>query len=156
MMTSLRMKSIEKVATPRSVDMKANGRKVSDYYAENVFTDQAMKAYLSEDAYLSVMSATRAGQKIDMKIADQVASAMKSWAITKGATHFTHWFQPLTGTTAEKHDSFFTLKNGIGYTEFAGAVKTHGIAASDDGNPASEPLRNRLSEGRTPFSAFRR
>ncbi len=98
---------------------KSQSRKISDFFAENVFTEQAMKAYLSEDAFNNVMIAIRTGQKIDLKIADQVASAMKSWAIARGATHFTHWFQPLTGSTAEKHDAFFQLKEtGIGIESF--------------------------------------
>jgi len=91
------------------MEQKTEARKVSDFFAENVFTEQAMKSYLSEDAFISVMTAIRTGQRIDRKIADQVASAMKSWAMQKGATHFTHWFQPLTGGTAEKHDAFFQL-----------------------------------------------
>ncbi|MBK6484212.1 MAG: glutamine synthetase III [Chitinophagaceae bacterium] len=108
-MTNLRLRSIARVAEPRTIDSRHQGRKISEYFAENVFTEAAMKSYLSEDAFLSVMTATKTGQKIDRKIADQVGSAMKSWAISKGATHFTHWFQPLTGATAEKHDAFFQI-----------------------------------------------
>src|SRR4030095_12023436 len=108
-MSNLRLKSIEKVAAPRHLEPKHNGKKVSEIFAENVFTETTMKSYLSEDAFLSLMTAIKTGQKIDRKIADQVASAMKSWAISEGATHFTHWFQPLTGATAEKHDAFFQL-----------------------------------------------
>ncbi len=108
-MTNLRLRSIARVAEPRNIDTRHQGRKISEYFAENVFTEAAMKSYLSEDAFLSVMTATKTGQKIDRKIADQVGSAMKSWAISKGATHFTHWFQPLTGATAEKHDAFFQI-----------------------------------------------
>lgn len=97
----------------------SNGRRISEFFAENVFTEKAMKAYLSEDAYQTVMMAIRTGEKIDRKVADQVASAMKSWAISKGATHFTHWFQPLTGSTAEKHDAFFQLQQtGVGIEAF--------------------------------------
>ncbi|MCS6917341.1 MAG: glutamine synthetase III [Chitinophagales bacterium] len=96
-----------------------NNRRISEFFAENVFTEKAMKAYLSEDAFNTVMQAIRTGQKIDRKVADQVASAMKSWAISKGATHFTHWFQPLTGSTAEKHDAFFQLQQtGVGIEAF--------------------------------------
>ena len=80
-----------------------------------------MKKYLSEEAYLSVKASMRSGQKIDRKIADQVASSMKAWAMSKGATHFTHWFQPLTGATAEKHDSFFVpTEGGKGLENFSG------------------------------------
>ncbi|MGB3074087.1 MAG: glutamine synthetase III, partial [Chitinophagales bacterium] len=110
-MSNLRLKSIDRVSEPRHIDNRNQGKKISDYFAENVFTESVMKSYLSEDAYLSVMSATKSGNKIDRKIADQVASAMKSWAISKGATHYTHWFQPLTGATAEKHDSFFQINS---------------------------------------------
>ncbi|MBX7107061.1 MAG: glutamine synthetase III [Chitinophagales bacterium] len=110
-MTNLRLRSVERVAEPKHVDIRNQGKKISDYFAENVFTEAVMKSYLSEDAYLSVMAATKTGQKIDRKIADQVASAMKSWAISKGATHYTHWFQPLTGATAEKHDAFFQINS---------------------------------------------
>lgn len=108
-MTTLRLQSIEKLKAPRTMEQKSQPQKVSDIFAENVFTEQAMKSYLSEDAFISVMTAVKTGQRIDRKIADQVASAMKSWAMQKGATHFTHWFQPLTGGTAEKHDAFFQL-----------------------------------------------
>ena len=110
-MTNLRLKSIERVSEHKHADIRNHGKKISDYFAENVFTESVMKSYLSEDAYLSVMSATKTAQKIDRKIADQVASAMKSWAISKGATHYTHWFQPLTGATAEKHDAFFQINS---------------------------------------------
>jgi len=79
----------------------------SELFAVNVFNDAALRYYLSKEAYLAVSDAIQHGKKIDRKIADQVASAMKSWAISKGATHYTHWFQPLTGGTAEKHDAFF-------------------------------------------------
>ncbi|MBA3649212.1 MAG: glutamine synthetase III [Chitinophagales bacterium] len=108
-MPHIRNRSIEKIAAPDMENGKTATKKISEIFAENVFTEQAMKSYLSEDAFLAVMTAIKTGQKIDRKIADQVSSAMKSWAISKGATHFTHWFQPLTGATAEKHDSFFQL-----------------------------------------------
>ena len=81
--------------------------RVSEYFGTNVFNQKAMGEYLTKDAYEVIMDAITNGSKIDRSMADQVASAMKAWSITKGATHYTHWFQPLTGTTAEKHDSFF-------------------------------------------------
>jgi glutamine synthetase type III len=71
------------------------------------FSDEVMRSLLSPEAYLKINTAIQTGSKIDRDAADEVAAAMKSWAISKGATHYTHWFQPLTGTTAEKHDSFF-------------------------------------------------
>ncbi len=81
--------------------------KVSDYYNINVFNDNAMKSYLSKSAYKAVSNAIIKGEKIDRTVAEEVAAGMKSWAINRGATHYTHWFQPLTGATAEKHDAFF-------------------------------------------------
>jgi len=81
--------------------------KISEIFAENVFHSGVMREYLPSDAYKSMMESINSGTQLDRKMADQVASAMKDWALTKGATHYTHWFQPLTGSTAEKHDAFF-------------------------------------------------
>ncbi|HQP10226.1 MAG TPA: glutamine synthetase III, partial [Candidatus Omnitrophota bacterium] len=87
-----------------------NGRKtVPDYYGENVFGLKIMRNYLSEKAYKSLSEAIKNNGALDPSIADEVAEAMKNWAVSKGATHYTHWFQPLTGLTAEKHDSFIEL-----------------------------------------------
>ncbi|MFT6981800.1 MAG: glutamine synthetase [Crocinitomicaceae bacterium] len=81
--------------------------KVSELFGENVFHMEAMREYLPSEAYKSMKKAIQDGTQLDRKMADQVASAMKDWSLTKGATHYTHWFQPLTGSTAEKHDAFF-------------------------------------------------
>ena len=82
-----------------------------------------MREYLPEEAYKSVMDATLNGTRIERKIADQVASAMKEWAISRGASHYTHWFQPLTGATAEKHDSFITpTGDGTAIEQFDGTL----------------------------------
>lgn len=86
--------------------------KRSALFGKNVFNKHAMQQYLTKSAYESVMNAIEKGTQIDRKIADQVAVSMKDWAISKGATHYTHWFQPLTGATAEKHDAFFESING--------------------------------------------
>ncbi|HEX5624454.1 MAG TPA: glutamine synthetase III [Saprospiraceae bacterium] len=83
--------------------------KISSYYGENVFTDHKLRSYLSNDAYKNYSQTIANGQKISRELADQIAAALKAWAMEKGTTHYTHWFQPLTGSTAEKHDSFFTL-----------------------------------------------
>lgn len=77
-------------------------------FGENVFSPKTMRQYLSSDTWESLRRTAKEGAPFDSAIADEVACAMKTWAMTKGATHYTHWFQPLTGTTAEKHDSFFT------------------------------------------------
>lgn len=79
-----------------------------EYFGQNVFSLKVMRDYLSAKAYASIEKTIKEGGRIDPAIADEVAEGMKKWAISKGATHFTHWFQPLTGTTAEKHDSFIT------------------------------------------------
>ncbi|HYK55194.1 MAG TPA: glutamine synthetase III, partial [Flavisolibacter sp.] len=90
-------------------------------FAENVFTHQVARQFLSDEAYKSLMGSIRAGQKIDRSMAAQIANGVRAWAESKGVTHFTHWFQPLTGTTAEKHDSFFTLKSdGTPIEQFEG------------------------------------
>jgi len=79
---------------------------IADIYGENVFNLKTMRNYLSEKAFNSLRATIKEGRSLDPAIADEVAEAMKNWALSKGATHFTHWFQPLTGATAEKHDSF--------------------------------------------------
>lgn len=84
------------------------GEKLVDLYGKNVFSLKVMRNYLSEKALQSLSATIREGGKLDPSIADEVAEAMKTWAVEKGATHFTHWFQPLTGTTAEKHDAFIS------------------------------------------------
>lgn len=86
------------------------GKKVSALFNSHVFSGKAMREYLSDEAFRSLNNSIRTGAKIERRMADQIAAGMKSWAEEKGVTHYTHWFQPLTGTTAEKHDSFFTLK----------------------------------------------
>jgi len=79
-----------------------------EHFGENVFSLKVMKGCLSPKAYASIEKTIKEGGKLDVSIADEVAEAMKKWAISKGATHFTHWFQPMTGVTAEKHDSFIS------------------------------------------------
>lgn len=87
-------------------------KQISTFFGENVFGDAAMREYMTEDAYLTVKAAIQSGTKLSRADADVIAAAMKRWAIDRGVTHYTHWFQPLTGRTAEKHDSFFTLTPG--------------------------------------------
>ena len=95
--------------------------KISSFFGCNVFGDAAMKEYMADEAFNNVKLAIEAGAKLSREDADIVADAMKRWAMDHGATHYTHWFQPLTGRTAEKHDSFFTLKpDGTVLEEFDG------------------------------------
>ncbi len=94
---------------------------VQEIYGQNVFNLKAMRNYLSEKAFKSLSTTIKEGGKLDPTIADEVADAMKTWAISKGATHYTHWFQPLTGLTAEKHDSFIAPDGEGGVVlEFSG------------------------------------
>ncbi len=96
-------------------------KKVSDYYGEMTFNPQTMKEYLTEEAYREVLSAIEKGTRIDRRITDQIASAMKAWAMNKGVSHYTHWFHPLTGSTAEKHDAFINpVGNGRAIEQFQG------------------------------------
>jgi glutamine synthetase len=106
-MATIRFKALEASMsrTPRLVD--APSHKVSDYYGINVFDKKVMGEYMSKDIHSQVMQTIEKGKTIDRKITNSVASAMKAWAMEKKVTHYTHWFQPLTGTTAEKHDAFF-------------------------------------------------
>ena len=119
-MTNSRKKAVETVVNREVIAPRIAGVKVSDYYASNVFNDTAMREYLSEDAYKAVKNAIKAGTKIGRDIADGVAAGMKSWAMKKGATSYTHWFQPLTGLTAEKHDMFFMPKGDGAVEVFSG------------------------------------
>ena len=88
--------------------------KVSEYFGENVFSRAVMQERLPKKVYAEVMSVVEHGGQISMGSADVVAKAMMEWAIEKGATHYTHWFQPLTGVTAEKHDSFLSAPDENG------------------------------------------
>ena len=81
---------------------------VTSIFGENVFNETVMKARLPKETYKQLMRTIEGGEKLDPSVANIVANAMKDWALEKGATHFTHWFQPLTGVTAEKHDSFIS------------------------------------------------
>lgn len=96
---------------------------VSEYFGINVFDRNKMKKYLTSEAYDHVLEAIDQGTKIDRKIADQIASGMKAWAVEMGATHYTHWFQPLTEGTAEKHDAFIDYDGNGGVIEsFSGKL----------------------------------
>ena len=96
-------------------------KNVSKYFGCMVFDDRVMKARLSAKVYQSLRKTIDEGVKLDSSVADAVAEAMKDWAVSKGATHYTHWFQPLTGITAEKHDSFISPSpNGSVIMEFSG------------------------------------
>jgi glutamine synthetase len=110
-MSRIRFNALQETLHRRPIKVIQNEKR-STLFGQNVFNKHAMQQYLTRAAYESVMNAIEHGTKIDRKIADQVAVSMKDWAMSKGATHYTHWFQPLTGATAEKHDAFFESING--------------------------------------------
>ena len=105
-MSTLRFQALKEAAGRKPVKFEEAGRK-SELFGSNVFNDKAMKQFLTSDAHKGVKDAVQHGTKIDRKLADYIAMGMKEWALSKGVTHYTHWFQPLTGSTAEKHDAFF-------------------------------------------------
>jgi glutamine synthetase len=120
---SLRTDAVNHVShfKPESPDIKS--AKITGVFGESVFTIKTAREYLSDEAYKSLVTSIKGGKKIDRTVAGQIASGMRAWAESRGVTHFTHWFQPLTGATAEKHDSFFTLKgDGTAIEEFDGAT----------------------------------
>ena len=97
------------------------------YFGSSVFDEHVMKARLPEDIYEKLKKTINDGKSLDLTVANSVASAMKDWAIEKGATHYTHWFQPMTGITAEKHDSFISpTKDGKIMMEFSGRELVQG------------------------------
>lgn len=113
-----------KTATNRKNKFSAKHQvSFTEIYKSNVFDDFAMRDFLSKEAYESVSDSINNGKTINRKMAEHVAAGMKRWALSKGASHYTHWFQPLTGSTAEKHDSFWEPKDGKAVEKFsAGAL----------------------------------
>lgn len=118
---SLRFKAIENLSTsgePKKVEVSA---KITNIFGSHVFTLKTAREYLNDEAFKSLQASIKNSQKIDRTMANQIANGIKAWAESKGVTHFSHWFQPLTGTTAEKHDSFFTVKgDGTPIEQFEG------------------------------------
>jgi glutamine synthetase len=105
-MAQFRFNALKEVLNRQPADFVREDNLVSDYFGMMVFDQSKMKKYLSREAYKAVVDANENGTTIDRKMADQVAQGMKAWAIENGATHYTHWFHPLTDGTAEKHDAF--------------------------------------------------
>ncbi|AXG75089.1 glutamine synthetase type III [Flavobacterium arcticum] len=111
-MSTLRFQALKEIAGRKPVEVEELDRK-STIFGSNVFNDKSMRQFLTPEAYKAVRNAVQHGKKIDRKLADYISMGMKEWALSKGVTHYTHWFQPLTGTTAEKHDAFFeTMPDG--------------------------------------------
>ena len=119
-MSTLRFYAIKESFNRKPLKIKEDQRR-SAIFGANVFNEATMRQTLTKDAYKGVIDAIEKGSKINRNIADQISSAMKDWALSKDVTHYTHWFQPLTGATAEKHDAFFeTIGNGLAIEKFDG------------------------------------
>ncbi|MCB2410487.1 glutamine synthetase III [Hymenobacter lucidus] len=110
-MAILRFKALELVDQRKPLTVVTSDERRSDSFGKNVFNLDAMRATMPGEYFKKLQAAIKQGSPVERSVADAVASAMKTWAMAKGATHYTHWFQPLTGSTAEKHDSFFDLNS---------------------------------------------
>ena len=120
-MSSFRKRALDEFASHRAERFYVEERPVSEYFGQKVFDVEKMRRYLSAEAFEAVQQAIGEGLKIDRSIANQIASGMKSWAVENGATHYTHWFHPLTDATAEKHEAFVDpSKNGGVFENFKG------------------------------------
>ena len=121
-MATLRFKALSSLQDRKPVDVKVEG-KLSSYFGRNIFSEKIMRGYLTKEAFKAVVNSNVKGSKIDRNLAEQIAAAMKDWALSLGATHYTHWFQPLTGATAEKHDAFFEpIGEGRAIEKFSGSM----------------------------------
>ena len=122
-MQTLRQNALHQLFSNSKFIEVAESKTITSFFGENVFDLKKARDFMGSEAYKSLVSSIKNQTKVDRKMGDQIASALKSWAQSKNVTHYTHWFQPLTGSTAEKHDSFFTLKpDGTAIEEFDGAA----------------------------------
>ena len=122
-MAHLRFTALATAQSRQPLAVVAPAERIAEYFGQHTFNKETMRTLLSSDTYKRITEAIDTNGRIDRDIADEVANAMRSWAISKGATHYTHWFQPLTGSTAEKHDSFFDLDaDGKAIEKFKGSA----------------------------------
>jgi glutamine synthetase len=124
-MSTLRFNAVEEAFKKKALQVSSPSKYVSDFYGKYVFTSSTMAKYLSKETLKAIRNAVEKGETLDRVIADEVAAGMKMWAMELGATHYTHWFQPLTDGTAQKHDSFIDYANGPGENiieEFSGKL----------------------------------
>ncbi|MFO8146118.1 MAG: glutamine synthetase III [Bacteroidota bacterium] len=119
-MSTLRFQALKETFNRKPVKIKETKRR-SELFGNNVFNETVMRQFLTKEAYQNIIDANKSGLKISRVVADHISTGMKEWAISKGVTHYTHWFQPLTGSTAEKHDAFFeTIGDGLAIEKFGG------------------------------------
>jgi glutamine synthetase len=121
-MSKQRFEALQTVVNRETTKFERPAALISEYYGENVLTLEKLRLSLSTEAFANLNAAITSGEVISHQTADAVATAMKTWALSKGATHYTHWFHPLRGTTAEKHDSFFELSGSIPVERFKGSA----------------------------------
>ncbi|NLD50997.1 MAG: glutamine synthetase III, partial [Clostridiaceae bacterium] len=122
-MAELRFSALREVFNREPVKFEASSKMISNYFGEDVFDLHKMEHYLSQEAFRVVRKAIEEGKSLTWQEAEQVAIGLKAWALEKGATHYTHWFHPLTDGTAEKHDGFIEFgDNGHLVENFSGAV----------------------------------
>ena len=170
-MESLRVKAISDLSSKDPVELDGSS-KITAIFGENVFKLQTAREFLSDEAYKSLTGSIKGGKKIDRAVANQIASGLRQWAELKGVTHYTHWFQPLTGSSAEKHDSFFTIKgDGTPIEQFEGdaliqqepdasSFPSGGIRATFEArgytawDPSSPPFIMEISTGKTLMYSY--
>ena len=121
-MSTLRFQVLDEAFKRKAVVLDAEDKRPSEFFGEHVFGRAAMAKYLSKRTYNAIIDAIDNGTPLSREYADGVATGMKQWAMEQGATHYTHWFQPLTGGTAEKHDAFIEFDKGAVIEEFSGKI----------------------------------
>ena len=119
-MATFRHRALNEAASHQTSRYFEEAGPVSGYFGRNVLDLGKMKAYMSPKAYEAVLASVRYGAKLDRSVADEIAEGMKKWAMELGATHYTHLFQPLTDSTAEKHAAFVSFKDGVAFEKFKG------------------------------------
>ena len=121
-MATFRQMALNESALHKTERFYVENRPVSEYFGENVLDLDKMRVYMSQQAYEAVLASVKFGAKLDRSVSNEIASGMKAWAMEKGATHYTHLFQPLTDSTAEKHEAFVTFKDGKAFEKFNGSA----------------------------------
>ena len=121
-MATFRKMALCEASTHKEARYYRENGPVSSYFGVNVFDLEKMRRYMSQSAFDAVQAAVKEGRKIDRKDANEIATAMKTWALEMGVTHYTHLFQPLTGSTAEKHEAFLSVKDGKPFEKFSGTA----------------------------------
>ena len=121
-MAIFRQRALDEAASHQTRRFYEEEGPVSNYFGQNVLDLDKMRGYMSQQAYEAVLASVKFGAKLDRSLADEIAAGMKEWAIEMGATHYTHLFQPLTDSTAEKHEAFVSMKDGLAFEKFGGTA----------------------------------